>query len=62
MDTERLIGLPEDDARELCESHDHRMRVIMRDEEPLMVTCDYVTNRINVVIEDGIVNMIWGLG
>ena len=38
------------------------MRVVERDGEPLMVTEDYRTDRINVVVADGVVVAINGIG
>jgi len=38
------------------------MRVVERDGEPLMVTEDYRTDRINVVVVDGVVVAIDGIG
>ena len=38
------------------------MRVVERDGEPLMVTEDYRTDRINVVVADGVVVAIDGIG
>ena len=50
-----FIGLSEDDARSKALIEKMRFRIISRDSESYPLTLDYVTNRINVALENGVV-------
>lgn len=52
---ERVVGLPEDEASTVAKELGFEMRVTERDGESFPVTADYRTDRINVVIEAGVV-------
>ena len=47
--------LTEDEASELAMGNNISFRVIMRDDEMLPVTMDYVPGRINATVDDGVV-------
>ena len=50
--------LSEDEASELASSNNIPFRVVMRDDEMLPVTMDYVPGRINAQVENGIVTSV----
>jgi hypothetical protein len=50
-----IIGLKESDAKKKVEDKGKMFRVTCRDNEPLVCTMDYQTNRVNVSVDDGIV-------
>lgn len=50
------------DARELAEKNKKIVRVIVEDGEPLIVTCDLRSDRINVEVENGVVKTVVGVG
>ena len=49
------LGLTEEESVKLLEEKGFVVRVVERDGEPYAITFDYRTNRINLVIVDGIV-------
>lgn len=53
-----LVGLTEDEAMALASESGWEYRVAARDGESFMLTTDYVTNRVNVVIEDGVITEV----
>jgi hypothetical protein len=57
--SKEMVGLPEDMAREILESVGYSMRVIERDGVHYVVTRDHNPNRIDVVIEDGLLIDRW---
>jgi len=52
---EQLVGLGEDEAMAVAKNNGFGVRVIERDGEQFPATMDYRTDRINVVVTDGIV-------
>ena len=52
-DAETLLGLTETEAIKVVDQRGWVYRVVERDGEALMVTADYVTNRVNVVVTKG---------
>jgi hypothetical protein len=50
-----LVGLGEDEAMAVAKNNGFGVRVIERDGEQFPATMDYRTDRINVVVTDGIV-------
>lgn len=52
-DAETLLGLTETEAMKVVDQRGWVYRVVERDGESLMVTADYVTNRVNVVVTKG---------
>lgn len=49
------VGLSEDQARDRAAAQGRRFRVVQRDGEDFVVTADYVENRVNAVVRDGVV-------
>lgn len=62
MKTNLLEGLSIKDARELAEKNKKIVRVIVEDGEPLIVTSDLRSDRINVEVENGVVKTVVGVG
>jgi hypothetical protein len=62
LDTSRLVGKEETEASQICENSGHKMRVMSKDGESYLVTCDYRTDRINVNVIDGKISSISGIG
>lgn len=52
---DRLVGMPEEDATKLVETHHMRTRVTFRDGNALIVTADLRTDRVNLSVVDGVV-------
>ena len=61
-DAEILIGLRLDDAEALAGDEGWEVRVAVLDGEELFLTMDYVANRVNVEVTDGIVTGIVNFG
>jgi hypothetical protein len=57
-----LIGKSEEEARLHLESQGKKLRVIKRDKESFMFTCEYWEGRVNVRVEDGVVSSIAFVG
>lgn len=57
-----IIGKTEAEAEHVLTCDGKKMRVTQRDGEPYMVTMDYWPERINVVVEQGRVIQISGIG
>lgn len=55
MTPTRLIGLSEEEALALCEHYNVIMRVVREDKTFYFGTCDFVLNRVNVSLVNGIV-------
>ena len=49
------VGLTEEQARERAALQQRQFRVVHRDGEDFIVTADYVENRVNAVVRDGVV-------
>lgn len=62
MDSEQLLNRQENEARLLCELTGYQMRVVVRDDMPMVGTCDYRQDRINVIIKDNKVHSVRGIG
>jgi hypothetical protein len=58
----QLVGLNLHDADHLADRSGYRLRVIRQSGKGLPVTADYVSNRINIEIEDDIVVSAAGVG
>ena len=61
LDAARLVGKTVRRAKAIAERHECTVRVVRRNGVPLPVTDDYLTNRINVAVRDGIVKRIVGV-
>ena len=59
---EALLGKTEEEARKLVEASCCTLRVMKLNGEELIGTADYVPNRINVAVENGVVTEILGNG
>jgi len=61
---EEVVDVPftEDEFADLAAEFGFTTRVIQRDGEFLMVTEDYSTSRVNVIVEDGIVVAVDSIG
>lgn len=57
-----LVGLTENFARAKCIENDLRLRVTSKDGEPLIGTCDYRPERVNVAVANEIVTSVDGRG
>ena len=54
-DADKLLGLNEEEASKVAAGNDWIVRIVARDGEFFQVTSDYVTNRVNLEIVDGVV-------
>jgi hypothetical protein len=61
FDARELVGLRVRRARATAERHDCLLRVVRRDGEPLIVTQDFLANRIDVAVRDHVVRRIVGI-
>ena len=52
---DRLVGMTEEDAVQLIESHQMLSRVVCRDGEYLIVTMEIRTDRVDLTITDGVI-------
>jgi hypothetical protein len=50
---DKIIGLDVDQARYILQQHGMWLRVMQKDGEHLMGTCDFRSDRLNVAVEDG---------
>jgi len=55
LETDRLVGMPEEDAIKLIETKQLCARVVSRDGEVFVVTADFRSDRINLDIAEGLV-------
>jgi hypothetical protein len=62
LDTGRLEGKSLRRAREIARRNGCTIRIVRLDGAWLSVTQDYVTNRINVAVRDGIVKRVVSIG
>jgi len=60
--SDALVGLDEAAATALAEENGWVVRVVRLDGEDLAATMDYVTNRVNVAIENGVVTEVISIG
>lgn len=60
--SDALVGLDEAAATALAEENGWVVRVVRLDGEDLAATMDYVTNRVNVAIENGVVTEVVSIG
>lgn len=61
-EAEQLVGLPEEEAAKVAAGNGWMMRVVERDGESLMVTTDWLDNRVNVAVKGGKVSAIRSIG
>lgn len=61
-EAQQLVGLAEDEAAKVAAGNGWMMRVVERDGESLMVTTDWVDNRVNVVVDSGKVSAVSSIG
>jgi hypothetical protein len=54
-EADTLLGLSEEEASKVAAGNDWVVRIVARDGEFFQVTSDYVTNRVNLEIVDGVV-------
>jgi hypothetical protein len=52
---QQLLGLPEEEATKVAMANGWLVRVAARDGEFFMLTKDYVENRVNLSVKNGIV-------
>jgi hypothetical protein len=62
LDTSELVGLSEEDAATRAKRDGCTVRVVERDGEPLAATMDFNPARVNVVVTDGKVTAVQGVG
>lgn len=62
FDESLIVGLPVDEAQQVVEDEGWEFRVAVIDGEEQMLTMDYVENRVNVVVDDGLVEGIHSIG
>lgn len=62
FDATTLTGKEEKDARALAKKNGCEMRVTERDGEMFPMTMDYRTDRVNVIVTDGKVSSVTGIG
>lgn len=61
-EAQQLVGLDEDEAAKVAAGNGWTMRVVERDGESLMVTTDWVDNRVNVAVDSGKVSAVSSIG
>ena len=61
-EAQQLVGLAEDEAAKVAAGNGWMMRVVERDGESLMVTTDWVDNRVNVAVDSGKVSAVSSIG
>jgi hypothetical protein len=61
-EAQQLVGLAEDEAAKVAAGNGWTMRVVERDGESLMVTTDWVDNRVNVAVDSGKVSAVSSIG
>jgi len=52
---ESLIGMTEDNGLKLCKENDYDIRIVREDSNNYAITMDLRFNRINLVIDKGII-------
>lgn len=57
-----IIGKTVAEANTACESNGYTMRIMEKDGQPLMGTCDLRSNRVNVAVLNGNVIRLQGIG
>jgi hypothetical protein len=57
-EADTLLGLSEEEASKVAAGNDWVVRIVARDGEFFQVTSDYVTNRVNLEIVDGVVKAV----
>ena len=62
FDSSLIIGLPLAEAEEAAEAEGFVLRTAIEDGEPLALTMDFVTNRVNVEVTDGVVTGVVSQG
>lgn len=62
FDESLIIGLPLDEATEAAEAEGFILRTAIEDGEMLALTMDFVTNRVNVEVTDGVVTGVVSQG
>lgn len=62
LETQRLLGIPVKDAKNICERAGCKLRVTKEDKQPLLGTCEYDTSRVNVRVKNGKIAEIKGIG
>lgn len=59
---ETLVGVTLDLAFEECIKNDMKLRVVVFDGKPLIITRDYNAKRINVCVKDNLISEVRGIG
>lgn len=62
FDESLIVGLPYDEATEVAEAEGFELRIAREDGEDLALTMDFIPNRVNVEVEDGIVTQVLNQG
>jgi hypothetical protein len=62
FDLRRLLGRTPRQAELLADEHGLQLRVVERDRQALAITSDFVTHRVDVATESGIVTEIRRIG
>ncbi len=57
-----MVGMTVDEGIELLATQGLHLRVIKEDGEPFMVTMDFRLDRVNVIVDDGIITSIQKIG
>lgn len=55
MDIKTLIGLTTEEGKNLSKKNNMKFRIIREDDEIFMVTSDFLIDRVNVEIDNGII-------
>ena len=62
FDESAIVGLPVDEAREVVEAQGRDFRVAVIDGEDQVLTTDFVEDRVNVAVSDGVVEGVEFIG
>jgi hypothetical protein len=62
FDDELIVGLPVDEAEQVAEDEGFVFRIAVLDGEDQALTMDFVPNRVNVAVDDGIVTGVEFVG
>lgn len=62
FDDDLIVGLPVDEAEQVADDEGFVFRIAVLDGEDQMLTMDFVPNRVNVAVDDGIVTGVEFVG
>jgi len=55
----QILGCSEEQAITILKQKEMSIRIVERDNEKFLMTADYIPNRINLIVRNGIVEMLF---